>query len=331
MPSTRPNRKDLKKGSNESEVISADITAPSASSEQANDTERTDNSSKGKIDSYFKTAENRSDLAQVLQAFHEKLDNVASQEYLEKKFKRTEELLTERLNEIKREINANIQKEVKHIHKEIANIKVSVNRLEDKTAQLEGKTFDMENTIEKMERNGDKLMEENRKLREEVSQLSHALKSQNNDINDLEQYTRRNSIRIYGLDDPDRKETSQVTTERVLKVLNTDLEMQVQPRDIDIAHRMGTFMESGNRPVICKFVSRTLKMQTITRRRKLKGTRTVIREDLTLKNAKLLEKVSASENVKSAWSSEGKIMAVLNSGKTLSVTNQTDLARALKS
>ena len=77
--------------------------------------------------------------------------------------------------------------------------------------------------------------------------------------------------------------------------------MSISSRDVDTAHRLGPIRQDGNRPVIFKFVSRVTKHAVIRSRKKLKGSATVIREDLTLKNAKLLETVSRKEDVQRAY------------------------------
>ena len=56
-------------------------------------------------------------------------------------------------------------------------------------------------------------------------------------------------------------------------------------------------------------MSRTLRNDVMKNRKMLKGSELVIREDLTLKNAKLLEDASAVPNVKAAWSDQGKVLS----------------------
>lgn len=90
---------------------------------------------------------------------------------------------------------------------------------------------------------------------------------------------------------------------------------------------MGRFNKDSNRPVICKFVSRFTKHEVIKARRVLKNTAVVIREDLTLQNAKLLERTNACDSVRAAWSDEGKIIALLNNNKKTVVDMKTDLDR----
>jgi CTP-dependent riboflavin kinase len=75
--------------------------------------------------------------------------------------------------------------------------------------------------------------------------------------------------------------------------------------------------------VICIFIYRTHKLKDISARKKLKGSTKVIREDLTLRNARLLEKLSQKEEVKNRWSDEGKIIFLLTNGRKIKVDMYT--------
>ena len=96
----------------------------------------------------------------------------------------------------------------------------------------------------------------------------------------------------------------------------------------------GKFLKEGNRPVICRFASKLNTVRLMKNRRLLKGSVYVIKEDLTYKNQKLLQDVSEVENVKTAWSDQGKIIALLETEKgegspKVVVTLKTDLSLPL--
>ena len=162
-------------------------------------------------------------------------------------------------------------------------------------------------------------------MADKVNETEQIVKLNAMHINDIEQYTRRNNIRIYGVDDRNRDETAEETVGEVLKLLDRELNLSLHPRDINIAHRIGQFQKDGNRVIICSFVSRINRNEVIRRRKLLKGKAQVIREDLTRKNAKLLEEVSDVSNVSSAWSDQGKIIAKLDTNDKMLVTLATDL------
>ena len=100
--------------------------------------------------------------------------------------------------------------------------------------------------------------------------------------------------------------------------------LKISSTNIDMAHRMGKFRNDCKRPIICKFVSGYTKQDVIKSRKALKSTHMVYREDLTLQNAKLLERASAHDSVIAVWSDEGKIIAFLKNKKKMTIDWKTD-------
>ena len=192
----------------------------------------------------------------------------------------------------------------------------------------------MEHGLETVQNKTKKLEDEQKEHISEIGQVKFALKSREIQMNDLEQYTRSNNIRIYGLDDRNKEKTAEETTRVVLNFLSNKLDIDLRDSDIDIAHRLGKFLKEGNRPVICRFASRLNKMRVMKNRRLLKRSVYVIKEDLTYKKQKLLQYVSEVENVKTAWSDQGKIIALLEAEEgeespKVMVTLKTDLSLPL--
>ena len=183
----------------------------------------------------------------------------------------------------------------------------------------------METAVDKLEAENVQIKKENENIRKQLKDRETRLQTHTDEINNLEQYTRRNSVRIYGIDDKSPRETALETANQVIKLANNKLSLKITTSDIDIAHRMGRYNKDANRPIICKFVSRFAKHEVIRERRRLKGTPIVIREDLTIQNAKLLEKTSRHDRVQAAWSDEGRIIALLHSGEKMTVDSKTNL------
>ena len=121
------------------------------------------------------------------------------------------------------------------------------------------------------------------------------------------------------------KPTRTQSCEKVISIISDKLNINVRNGDFDIIRRTGKFRSDGNRPIICKFVQRYLKHEVLKARRLLKGSSIVIREDLTRVNARLLENTSAHDQVKAAWSDEGKIVALPKNNKKLVVSRLSDL------
>lgn len=77
-------------------------------------------------------------------------------------------------------------------------------------------------------------------------------------------------------------------------------------------------------------MSKYHKQEAVAARKNLKGSDLIIGEDLTYKNAKLLELATSHEDVKIAWSDDGKIIVSFESIRIkIVMTHKTDLKRPL--
>jgi hypothetical protein len=219
-------------------------------------------------------------------------------------------------------------------------IKDTVNEMKDhilssltrRVDVLEGELHDrsvqetkLRSELEKKDREIESLRQHNIDLQEQIKRDSAEFESSKNDA---EQYSRRNNIRIQGVPDDDTKETSLQTTEKVLKICNEKLKVNVTINDIDIAHRLGKWKENKNRPVIVKFVRRQQKNDLMKNTKVLKGTGIFINHDLTWTNQQVLSslRIKEPELVDSCWHVDGKFFAAFketgNDGKSYLKTKQ---------
>ncbi|KAH3863509.1 myosin-6-like [Dreissena polymorpha] len=111
--------------------------------------------------------------------------------------------------------------------------------------KMEGELFDNDIENNKKTKQIDDLRGELQEQKEENERLKKALK--NNEyanqlhINELEQYSRRNNIRIEGIEDSERENYIE-TTEKVINTLNAHIpDLNLSKIDIDISHRIGPF------------------------------------------------------------------------------------------
>ncbi|KAK9701450.1 hypothetical protein QE152_g30590 [Popillia japonica] len=119
-----------------------------------------------------------------------------------------------------------------------------------------------------------------------VSQLEDKLEKAYATIDSLEQYTRRNSLRIYGLPESVNEDTDA----SVIKFCKEKMNIEVTKEMIDCSHRLGK-EENHTKPLLVKFVSKNIKQEIYKNKRKLKGSKLVIKEDLTKKNIQLMKRV----------------------------------------
>ena len=90
-------------------------------------------------------------------------------------------------------------------------------------------------------------------------------------LNDLEQYTRRNSIRIFGIREQSNEDTDQI----VVDLANEKLGFQLTKRDIDHSHRVQQKDPRKPKPIIVKLCSYKDKTSFMRNKKKLKGSGTV--------------------------------------------------------
>ncbi|KAH3898068.1 hypothetical protein DPMN_022265 [Dreissena polymorpha] len=80
-------------------------------------------------------------------------------------------------------------------------------------------------------------------------------------FNELEQYSRRNNIRIESIEDSEQENYTE-TSETLIEALNSHIpDLNLAKSDIDISHRLGPFQPQKERPIIIKLVSRMRRNQ----------------------------------------------------------------------
>ena len=142
-------------------------------------------------------------------------------------------------------------------------------------------------------------------------------------LDHLEQYSRRNNIRILGVPTKPNEDTDEIVRDVAQRI-----GIPLSTSDIDRSHRLprkpdasvnaeGSYAnaaqigKSSPPPIIVKFTSYKPKSRMMKHRRNLKGSGTVIVEDLTKKNSNLLFKTSRTANVKGSWSVDGRVFAMV--------------------
>ena len=135
---------------------------------------------------------------------------------------------------------------------------------------------------------------------------------------------------FHGLPESTGSESVDNTTGAILQVVGS-LGVQLDTGCIDRCRRMGhTSSESAGtprnpRPVIVKFTTYEPRRAVFTAKRKLNGSKFVITENLTRRRMDLLRKVRASANVEASWTSDGRIVCLLSTGRKVTVTNESHL------
>ena len=126
----------------------------------------------------------------------------------------------------------------------------------------------------------------------------------------LEQYTRKENIRIHGLPETSDKED---TADEVVK-LARKAGVTITMNDISVAHRLPGNRSSGKpRPIIAKFVRRMIKTDFMRKKsnlRSVSGPRVFVTDDLTKMRAKLLYELKQDDEIDRAYSLDCKLFCV---------------------
>jgi hypothetical protein len=120
----------------------------------------------------------------------------------------------------------------------------------------------------------------------------------------LEQYTRRESIRIHGINEKDNENLIEIVCE-----LGKSLKIDCNASSISAVHRIGRRDGPSGRHIICKFISRVTRDEFLKKKKELKtkGSKTFLCEDLTPLRAKLLEQCKKAPGIKGTSVRNGNI------------------------
>ncbi|XP_069119362.1 uncharacterized protein [Argopecten irradians] len=183
---------------------------------------------------------------------------------------------------------------------------------------LEGRIFDLE-------KDNISLRKTVTELQDRYTELQKSQQWSEEKYNDLEQHGRKNSIRIFGLEDTSEKETVQECKEKVVSLVNSKLKVALRGDEIDITHRLGKFVHGKKRNVIVKFTHRTKKHEILRARKILKGTGISVFEDLTKYNQDRLKEAYHVNCVQNSYSIDGKLFVILKDGRKRRLLYDTPL------
>lgn len=163
--------------------------------------------------------------------------------------------------------------------------------------------------------------EEIKTLRGEVTTLTARLVALDTKLNDrtdeLEQYQRRNNIRIFGIKEKPGEDTDQL----VINLCQEQLDLDLATSALCRTHRVGKKPQLDvdgrlkSRPIIVKFISYKDRRMVFEAKKRLKGSGVTIREDLTARRSEVLKQASDMFGYKNTWTLDGRVMWIDRRGK----------------
>lgn len=186
--------------------------------------------------------------------------------------------------------------------------------------KLEAMTEDYERRLRALESQNLELQVENRSLNQRLDVAECA-------IEELEQYGRRNALRISN----EWLETEGESTDTlILNMANDVLGVDLQATDISRSHRVGPKIGSRPRPILVKFSTYRARERVFRARKTLKNSRnrTFINEDLTKKRGALAfhaRQMKKTKQIQDTWTYDCRVFIKNNDGSTRVVMNDFEL------
>ena len=143
------------------------------------------------------------------------------------------------------------------------------------------------------------------------------------DLDDFQQYSRRNCLLVHGL----KEDKDESTDDLVFKLFNEKLVVAVDISMIDRSHRLGPVRGENNpkpRPVIVNFCSYRIRRAVFTTKRKLKGSGVSVTESLTKQRMKLLNEAQKVVGEGNLWTVDGFIF-VKQGRRIIKITKIDDI------
>ena len=193
----------------------------------------------------------------------------------------------------------NIEAQVKDLFKVNEETNISQIKVTEPLDVLSKKIDELETEV--------KNKDEKIQLSENVVQiLEEERESQGKEIDDLEQYSRRNCLLLHGVVETN----TECTDDIIIITCAEELGIDVKQEDLDRSHRLGKVKRNDNkpRPIIVKFARYAVRNKVFSNKKKLKGKKLLITESLTVYRMKLLDEARQKYGVRNVWTYDGRVM-----------------------
>ncbi|XP_074026905.1 uncharacterized protein [Leptinotarsa decemlineata] len=210
---------------------------------------------------------------------------------------------------IKRELN---MKEISKVTQAITKtINDSFLNLEKTVAELKHKT----------EAENEQLKDKVEKFDQEIKEVVKKTNIHEEKLDFMDQNTRLSNLRVFNLNE------RQEDTRNEIKILfQSKMAITLRDEDINLCYRIGKKIDEKPRGIFIKLRTLDLKPNIYSKKRLLKGTGVVIREDLKEARVQLLNDSIEKIGLKNVWTENGKIYINLNN-KVSRIRNKIELTK----
>ena len=232
-----------------------------------------------------------------------------------------------------RQLREWVSEEVGKMRSELRSMGVKIG---ERCEVIEARCHDVEVKLDALEKENERTRKENENLKNEIIRVKNSVMSKlaetKSNLNDLEQYGRHSNLRVFNVGE-ERGERSDETVKKVCKLFTDFVGVNVGPGDLEACHRVGAVTaESGDRrkrSIIVRFKDRTLRDNILANRKKLKGQKVSVGEDLTAENARLCKEAYRHSASLASWTSSGRVFAKVKNGKTVRIQFGEDVNKVL--
>ena len=220
------------------------------------------------------------------------------------------------------ELNNYFDKQFEKLNQTQNDLKADNVKLKEKVTEIHAKMTVLETNLSR----------QNAIIEDQKNLINQTLKWTNKN----EQYSRRNNLKIYGLERGENENCRLAVSNLITNILGIPL----KEGDIATAHPLPRRNDRNDGdqnaqerplPVIVQFSSaaRDRRDEALKRRKQLKGSKTVIYEDLTEMNSKLMKSVKNHPEIKNAWSHKGRVMGITKAGKKIRFEHFEDITHKI--
>lgn len=175
----------------------------------------------------------------------------------------------------------------------------------------------------------------------EIRELKLELQETANQVNELEQYSRKQCINVKGVPESQGENVAQL----VLQIAGA-AGVELSPSDVDVAHRVGRPRDGRHRAIIARFASFTARQKVYDKRRELRNATAVagsavttealrqvyVSDSLTKRNEETMyyaRQMKKNGIIWAAWTDNGKMKIKLERNGPTKIINSTEHLREL--
>lgn len=212
------------------------------------------------------------------------------------------ELMKQLKKETVSELKSFLRDEFDALEKKITReVKELEERFQSKVFSLEQKNIELEASLEQMN-------SENRQMKMEMECIKGQLQDVKNHAIANEQYSRKNNVKVFGIPE----ERGETCSEKVRSLVKEQLGINLTAEQVVVAHRVRSFTKP--QPIIVRFSDHMTKITVLRSRKKLKGSKISIGEDMCRDLMTVYNRVKTDPRVSSAWMWDGKVFVKDNQG-----------------